>query len=238
MAKFSEIFGVDKGVGPGTVSLEALLDEVKFGLMPVGTVFPVMTNIAGALSAPASGIVADGLMLCDGAAIPALLTLSGSTPNLSGDVFLQGSSSAGAAGGSNMTTDHTHTDNLAAPAHTHSFSGSYPNHTHTNDFSINNDTHSHGPGAGTGFTVVNDGGTQFLQNSGQVSLNTTTATNNDTHNHGIAGGITSSGGGSISGTVGAASDTTLIGAVGTGASAASTDNRPSYVSVQYLIRVI
>ena len=209
MAKFSDIFGVDKGIGPGTVSLEALLDEVKFGLMPVGTVFPVMTNIAGAPSAPASGVVADGLMLCDGAAIPALLTLSGSTPNLSGDAFLQGSSSAGVTGGANtINLQHSHT----VDSHTHS-NGTYAARIGRLDSTLNNTIYA------------DDSGYQTMNVSGYHIWNI-----NSTGASGTTVSIRATG---VSGTSGTAS------ASGTNNQLSATqDNRPSYITVQYLIRVI
>ena len=196
-------------------SLSDLIESNKNGWMPVGTVIPVMSNIAGAIAIPASGTVVDGMMYCDGTAIPGGQALSGSTPDLNGNVFLQGSSSAGAAGGSNMMTDHTH-----------SFSGTYPNHTHTDDFSISSSgAHSH---TYTNFSsgTFDPPSTGWSGDQGGTALNNHSVPSvGSNHTHPIDGGITSSGGGSISGSVGGGSAPT------------STDNRPSYVSVQYLIRV-
>lgn len=241
MAKFSEIFGVDKGVQPGSVNLNALTDEVRFGIMPVGTVFPIMTNIAGALAAPGSGTVVDGLMLCDGAVIPGGNTLSGNVPDLSSDVFLQGSAAAGATGGSNVMVDHVHAHALTYPDHVHTHALTYPNHTHTHNIGTANDSHTHtNPVRATvgGFTngttnlhIV--GGSNVATNFGQSLAN-----NGDTHNHSITGGITSSGGGSVGGSITSSGGGAISGSVGSGASAGTTENRPKYVAVQYMIRVV
>ena len=83
-------------VPDGSVDLDKLSDNVKFGLMPVGTVFAVMSNITGAFAPPATGVIADGFMRCDGAAIPGNAALSGNTPDLTGSRFLMGTSGAGA----------------------------------------------------------------------------------------------------------------------------------------------
>lgn len=80
----------------GSVTVDKLSDDVKFGLMPVGTVFAVMSNITGAYAPPATGVIADGFMRCDGAAIPGAATLSGNTPDLTSSRFLMGTSGAGA----------------------------------------------------------------------------------------------------------------------------------------------
>jgi len=75
-----------------------------FGTVPVGAILPVMSNITGSFTVPATGVEDGGFMLCDGAAIPGGQSMSGSTPNLSDGRFLMGSSVAGTAAGANNQT--------------------------------------------------------------------------------------------------------------------------------------
>lgn len=103
-----------------SVTLNKLSDEVRFGLIPVGAIIPIMSNMAGAFTPGASGTVIDGLMLCDGAAIPINQILSGNTPDLTNNRFLMGASTAGLTGGTNDSS-HTH-----EYVHTHGLS----NHQH------------------------------------------------------------------------------------------------------------
>lgn len=98
-----------------SVGITQLKDEVRFGLMPVGTVFPIMTNISGAYAPPASGVVQDGFMVCDGAPIPPGMTLSGSVPDLTDNRFLMGATTAGITGGA---TNITPTGTVSTPTYT------------------------------------------------------------------------------------------------------------------------
>jgi hypothetical protein len=133
----------------GSILPKHLSDSVKFGLLPLGAVVPVMTHIAGAISAPASGVVEEGLMLCDGASIPAGQTLSGTLPNLTGIRFLAGATTSGTTGGNagnNVTLLET---NL--PAHVHSIAHTHDmSHTHAID-------HTHGSSAVSGTVGGSDG---------------------------------------------------------------------------------
>jgi hypothetical protein len=87
------------------------IDRVEFGpdklggLIPVGTVLGFFNHLSGSHAVPASGLVLDGFMRCDGAAIPGGQKLSGATPNLSDQRFLQGNtSSSGTLQGANFLT--------------------------------------------------------------------------------------------------------------------------------------
>lgn len=107
------------------------------GLLPVGSVLPIMSHITGSYSPPASGVVKDGFMICDGAAIPGSQAMSGNTPVLNDNRFLMGASVSGTTGGQDTSSGtiggsqsiaHTHTmqSHTHAMPHTHS-------HPHTHD---------------------------------------------------------------------------------------------------------
>lgn len=84
------ILGIDRvNVGPETLG----------GVLPIGSVVPVMSNISGSFAPPSTGQVKDGFMLADGAAIPAEQALSGNTPDITGDRFIMGAATAGTTGG-------------------------------------------------------------------------------------------------------------------------------------------
>ncbi len=92
-----------------------------YGIVPVGGIIAIASNLTGAFPLPTSGTSSRGWQVCDGAAVEAGGTLSGSVPTLDDNRFLQGSSSAGSSGGSNTSSitgtqniDHRHT-----MAHTH-----------------------------------------------------------------------------------------------------------------------
>ncbi len=73
--------------------------------LPLGAIIPIASNLTGAWTAPASGVLKDGMQLVDGAAIHGDAVLSGTLPNLANDVFIMGSTVGGSVGGSNT---HTH----------------------------------------------------------------------------------------------------------------------------------
>lgn len=78
------------------------VDRIEFGpdklggLIPVGTVLGFFNHISGSHTIPTSGLVVDGFMRCDGSAIPGGQKLSGTTPNLSDQRFLQGNTTSSA----------------------------------------------------------------------------------------------------------------------------------------------
>jgi len=95
------------------------------GQIPIGSVVPIVTGNTGAWGPPATGIIKDGYMLCNGAAIPGTAVLKGNTPVLNDDRFLRGSTgSVGGTGGSNT---------IAATASQSVSSGSIPDHYHNLD---------------------------------------------------------------------------------------------------------
>ena len=89
------------------------------GIVPLGAIIAMTSGITGAMAIPASGVASNGWQRCDGAAIAGSQTLSGTTPNLSGSIFLMGSTTYGTTGGNNNTT----LTNVQLPAHTHGATG-------------------------------------------------------------------------------------------------------------------
>lgn len=121
-----------------SIGLAQLKAEVKFGLLPIGAVVPLMANLSGAYVPPTSGQVKDGFMRCDGAAIPLGQTITGNTPNLSDNRFLMGSTASGTVGGNASNQKTLSTSEL--PGHTHNF-----DHGHSNTLSVATDGgHGHG----------------------------------------------------------------------------------------------
>jgi hypothetical protein len=145
------IFGID------TITLNP---ETTPGTVPLGAVVPMM-GVTGSFSIPATGIVSGGFMLCDGAAIPSGNTLVGVTPNLTNNIYLRGSASAGTTGGANAKTlnspqlpSHTHPLTIAndgAP-HDHPATSSTENapHAHPASIGVDNAPHGHPGGAPNG----------------------------------------------------------------------------------------
>jgi hypothetical protein len=231
------------------------------GSVPLGSIIAIASNLTGAMAIPSTGTVdSNGFQYCDGAAINAGATMSGTIYNLTDERFLVGSTTAGTTGGSNTLIDHTHTDTLAlsdgtlnsgsaASAgththdtianHTHTFNGSTTStvsagsHTHTVP-AISNTQPQHnfagGGEAGLDHPVVNSGPTGSdgahthdftpvganVANGGHTHTSTGTA-----HTHTVTGSV----------------GTALSGSVGSGAAPSSTNSRPLYLSVQYVMRV-
>jgi hypothetical protein len=146
-----------------SVGLDALRDEIRNGLIPLGAIIPIMSNLSGT-SIPASGTVSNGFMRSDGVAVPSGHTVSGTTPNLTSGRFVYGTSgsgvganvAAGATGGNagNVRTltpselpSHNHpltiaTDN-APHAHPASTGNQSANHSHPASVNSNNAPHQH-----------------------------------------------------------------------------------------------
>jgi hypothetical protein len=124
-----------------SINPEQLSDSVAFGLIPIGAVIPIMAHLSGSFLPGASGTVVNGLMLCDGAAIPSGNTLTGVTPNLSNDAYLRGSASAGTTGGANAKT----LNSPQLPSHTHPLTIANDNisHDHPGSTGIADAPHAH-----------------------------------------------------------------------------------------------
>lgn len=90
--------------------------------VPLGSVIGVATNMPGAFDS-ADGVVTDGFIFCNGDPIPAGNAVLGTTPNMTDDRFLMGSTtSSGSPLGTN-THRHSVTSNVSV--------GDHADHTHT-----------------------------------------------------------------------------------------------------------
>lgn len=80
-----------------------------FGIVPVGGIVAIASNLSGAFPIPTTGTSSRGWQLCDGAAVEAGGTLSGNVPTLNNGRFLRGFTAAGGTGGADSQgIDHTH----------------------------------------------------------------------------------------------------------------------------------
>lgn len=182
-------------------------------LLPLGGIIGVSTDLTGAFDS-ASGVVTDGFMLCDGTAIPGSETVSGSTPDLTDDRFLMGSTTAG-------TSASTNTRNLS--------------HSHTVDSHTHTMAHTHGAG-NYGAAINHTGGsTIYTQFSSSTSF---------TANYAVSGLTVGANSGTWSGTsvygTSSASSAANTGSAtpGTNSQLSSTqDIRPKYYTVKYFMRV-
>lgn len=112
------------------------------GVVPIGAVVPVF-SIAGGFSIPASGVVSNGWMRADGAAVPAaqVVTAGTLTPNLSDSRFIMGATTSGTTGGANSITPAgsvTSSFSGTAVARNTWFSGSTYTPSGTLNLSLNN----------------------------------------------------------------------------------------------------
>jgi hypothetical protein len=225
------------------------------GIVPVGAVIAVMSNLTGSLTLPASGAVsADGWIRCDGSAIPASQTLSGTTPNLTSGKFIYGTSgtgvganfASGSTGGANsvtlVATNIPQISTSYTPAGTVPASGLTAAAQGFNLPSITNQTatHTHAPSSGTRQFVVNSDGS-FINGTGTGSFSGThreAATNGDSvnHTHTLSGGSNNASSVTGTATLSGSAATITVGTVGGSMTAVAT--LPSYVAAVYLMRVI
>jgi len=195
-----------------SIEFDMLTDEVAFGLLPAGTVIALMPHLAGTFQPALTGIVKDGLMLCDGAPIPAGNTLVGTTPNINNSSYLRGASSSDNTVFSSNTRAlnvpeialHGHPVTISADLAPHNHvativAGNAP-HTHTNTVADLATMHTH-PASLTGATDAphgHPGTVTDLANAPHthsISVNsggshphptTTSGPGSASHHHGIA----------------------------------------------------
>lgn len=189
------------------------------GRAPLGSVVPVFDNITGA-SVPASGVIdGDGWQLCDGASIAGGATLSGTTPDLTDEIFIRGYSSSGASGGSNSVV-------VTIPQHSHDVDDLTVINTGVPTITIasTNIDHAH---TGGNLVVAAAGGGGFPGAS----------------NNGPMGGMDSSNPHTHTGTINDLDALDVGGSIGSGQSGDSTmsadahDNQPKYINARYVMRV-
>ncbi len=246
---------------PSTVQGPQGYQGSSAGAPPIGTILPwvggYFTNGSNAGYTRTQGgantvagvnalLNGDGWYVCDGAALndaasPIFNGAGRYLPNLTDDRFLNGSTACGTAGGSNVLTDHTHSSSLTAAGQTLSANSSSvtisisdPGHGHSAS-SANDGNHYHQFGCTTTcypYSVAYEPAGQ----SGPYKLNTDYA---GTHSHTITvggnyTGITASGTVSISHTHAASA---VSGTIGSGSAPGSTENRPKYLTVFFIMRV-
>ncbi len=202
--------------GASTISAVATFTAapVGYGIAPLGSMVAIATGLTGFHAIPSTGTVdSAGWQYCDGAVIPGGQTVSGTTPDLTDSRFIMGSTSSGSTGGATSSA-HTHT----GPSHTHTIA------------------HTHASGDYTAAVTVSSGGNIITKPTGGSTYSATIASTDN-----LSGASATSGtfdGTDVYGTSGASSAANS-GSAGTGTTsgASATDNRPLFVSAQYLIRV-
>lgn len=211
-------------------------NNVNFGANPLGSVIAI-GNVA-AWTLPSSGAVKNGYALCNGqtfASLPAgsyHSAFSGALPTINDSRFLMGSTAVGSTGGQNSTTlavanipqmSGAFTSGAQSADHSHTFSG-------TTAGMNANVTHSHTTTAnvtsGSAQQITAGAAPSHFGFNGGALGNGTSSTNTD-HAHTYSG--TTSG---VS--VGHTHSTTVT--LGT-ASPTALENRPTYFSVVYVMRV-
>lgn len=230
---------------PVAVTTTTVNAQNGYGIVPLGSVIPIASNLTGSKAIPASGVVtSDGWMLCDGTAIPSGNTLSGSVPNLTDNRFLMGSSASGTTGGANSKTlstsempTHSHTNSVGNQSadHQHSIS-----HDHSNG-TTSSDSHSHNTVA-NGYNVPCTSGSGTYSNNwvgsagaSQVPITSSWTYQNTTgsyaHTHTLD--IPAYSGNSGNNTANHNHTVTI----NNNGSSTAFDIRPQYVTCQYIIRV-
>ena len=112
----------DSGNMSTTQKITATVGFVGPGINPVGSLLAILNAspiTGGGYTIPPSGTVdSNGWMYCNGAAIPAGNTLTGSAPNLTDGRYLRGSTVSGTTGGANTVV----LSSANLPLHTHAIS--------------------------------------------------------------------------------------------------------------------
>lgn len=233
---------------------------------PVGTITPwiggyfvnssnsTFTNVLANTPAAVNSLLnSTGWYVCDGSALndpssPIFNAAGRYLPNLTDERFLQGNTTAGGVGGSNTLIDHTHTHSLTVAAHTHTFSGTSAaqsnGHTH-NATTGSGGGHFHRQNMVTGYrnSVVAQAGHYAAEGSytdaGRAMFqNETILESAGAHTHSVTtGDISATHTHTYSGTTSGASANSISGTVGTGSAATSTNVRPKYLNVFYIMKV-
>jgi hypothetical protein len=252
----SKIF-INNGIG--TSSLEAIDESISvnspfngFGLIPLGGIVAV-ANVA-AWSLPLSGQIKEGYALCNGQSFPpgSNPLFSGTVPNLTDERFIQGSTLPGATGGSNTYTvqsslgnidfSHSHTvdGHRHDIRHTHMWSSNYNGDNYTRNGSDGYDLTSVGTQKAWSLSEYSPNGIDDLGEAGitrNYDYYYTAGVNNSPSGHGSGStansGSTSPGTNSKSLTYSAGHAHNILNSSGS----ATTDFRPKYFNVVYLIRV-
>ena len=212
-------------------------------LMPAGSIIAVMPNLAGADVAPASGAVIEGWMLCDGTAIPGGQTLSGTLPKLDDDRFIQGSLTSGLTGGVNSRS----LTQVQMPNHTHG-DGGYTTSITGGPFASS--SHYHNTSTNVHVPVsprIVDAGfgdigalyyKYYIGSSWTANWYIDTVFNDQAFSSSSNSSLTVGGQTQNAPVVSLGGSNTVVGTSGPIGSGAAYDTRPSFMSTQFLIKVI
>lgn len=199
-----------------------------FGIVPVGGIIAIASNLSGSFAVPTTGTSSRGWQLCDGATVEAGGTLSGNVPQLTDSRFLMGSTVAGTIAGTNtaaitgsQTLNHTH-----GIAHTHMWSADTSNSGGQFETRLSSDRNSTTMAATTAIfqnvTIASGSGQNAYQFITRNNNYFTTGVLDTTNGSSGTGAITDNAGPVVS-----FSNATLN----------SGDIRPAYLSTVYLIRI-
>ena len=237
------------------------------GIIPVGGILPLMANLTGITDVTATTAAdSNGFVVCGGQTISdASSPLNGQTiPNINNSVFLMGSSTAGSTGGANSLTlseaqlpshthsiDHGHADTFslsnatfASSTHTHDMS-----HTHMWSYvDTNGDMHSLSS-SDDSITSLSNTDTEWC-NVNQAPVDTAAQgmsaalASTSLYTTGVIDAPTGSGSSAVTGSSASTNTVTLSGAVtdhsgnsGSTGSGSSVDNRPSYITCKFIMRI-
>ncbi len=204
--------------------------------IPLGAVIAISSNLTGSHAIPSSGAVdSQGWMYCDGSAIPAGNTVSGNVPNLTDSRFLMGSTSSGTLAGSN-TVQATlsgaqfigHTHNIA---HNHQvayykYAGGTPE-LHFSDTAVASTTSF--TTSSTFPQIVRRASTDGSDSRAHITGPTSSKSAYST------GALNAPSGSASSASSGSMSTSSTV--LFSNGVSSSENNRPLYITVQYIIRV-
>ena len=107
--------------------------------VPVGAIIAIDSSIEGVI-VPNSGSVLNSYMLCDGSAIPIGYKINGSTPDLTGEIFLRGSTVTGIG---NINENNRILDINQMPIHSHNSSSNVTGNAGAANINAGNQSSSH-----------------------------------------------------------------------------------------------
>ena len=235
------------------------------GAVPIGSI--IALGDIRAWTPPASGTIKEGWAICDGSAFPAgsHASLTGNRPNLTDERFLQGNSATGTTGGDNYRTINTQLGRIDF-SHGHTVNSHSHNYKHLHEWS--NNYSNYPSGYASRFTNTSNGSAEYnssfissvndpnsnkrwlkgeLSPAGIDNIGEATGdrNSNNYYTSGVSNGINGSGSSARTEAESPGTDSasliyeaghahSLLNSAGTG----TTDIRPKYYNVIYLIRVI
>jgi len=231
MAKYSNKFGKHRRVGARQITPESLVEELEFGLLPIGSVIQLTSDLTGSYTHPGGGAIDNGLMLCDGVSVIPQGPMAGQTPpGLNNDCFLKGAAAAGVSGGSDTKVIPA----AALPVHGHGMTINAVNAPHDHVASPNGTANAlHGHTTYTAYYNFNAPNTSVIDrndtNPGQNFFQANIPAVNAPHNTPA---------GNVPATNNPHGHPTIVGSTGDGSPVNTLDVLPDYISTVYAIRVI